>query len=168
MVYPVSAMPHYHQRRPKQTLTDTAVIDAIIGRSEHLTMAMARDGEPYLATVNHGYDAEQRCFFFHCSVKGKKADILRANPRIWGQILEDLGYRDGRCLHDYRTVQFAGTVTFVEDPDEKRRALHLMIDQLESDPERVKARFVTDKSVKGVGIGRIDVEAFTAKAGKGV
>ncbi len=161
-------MPRYHQRRPKQTLTDPAVIDAIIDRGEHLTMAMARDGEPYLATVNYGYDEDQRCFFFHCSVKGKKADVLRANPRVWGQILEDLGYRDGRCLHDYRTVQFSGSVTFVDDLAEKRRALHLMIDQLESDPGAVKARFVTDKSVRGVGIGRIDVEALTAKAGKGV
>jgi uncharacterized protein len=161
-------MPHYHQRRPKQTLTDPAVIDAVIDRGEHLTLAMARDGEPYLATVNYGWDAGQRCFFFHCAVEGRKADMLRANPRIWGQILEDLGYRDGRCLHDYRTVQFSGTVTFIDEPEEKRRALHLMIDQLESDPEPAKARFVTDKSVRKVGVGRIDVEAFTAKAGKGV
>jgi uncharacterized protein len=167
-VYAGSTMPHYHQRRPKQTLTDPAVIDAILDRGEHLTLAMAADGEPYLATVNYGYDAAQRCFFFHCSVKGKKADILRANPRVWGQILEDLGYRAGDCLHDYRTVQFSGSVTFVDDADEKRRALRLMIDQLEPDPEPVKARFVTDKSVKAVAIVRIDVEAFTAKAGKGV
>lgn len=65
-------------------------------------------------------------------------------------------------------MQFSGEVTFVADPGEKRRALNLMIDQLESDPEPIKARFVTDKSVVGVGIGRIDVDAFTAKAGKGV
>jgi uncharacterized protein len=159
-------MPPYHQRRPDQVLDDPATIQAIIDRGEHLTLAMARDGEPYLATVNYAYDEAQRCFFFHCARKGKKADFLRANPRVWGQILEDLGYRDGDCLHDFRTVQFSGTATFVEDAEEKRRALVMMIDQLESDPEPAKQRFVTDRSIRRVAIGRIDVERFSAKQGK--
>ncbi len=159
-------MPTYHQRRPDQVIDDPEAIQEVIDRGRHLTLAMSLDDEPYLATVNYGYDADQRCFFFHCAKKGKKADILRANPRVWGQVLEDLGYRDGECLHDFRTVQFAGTVTFVEHADLKRAALDLMIDQLESDPEPAKARFVTDRSVRSVAIGRIDVESFSAKAGK--
>lgn len=159
-------MPPYHQRRPDQIVDDEATIQAVIERGEHLTLAMSRDGEPYLSTVNYGYDTDRRCFFFHCAVKGKKADVLRANPVVWGQILEDNGYLPGRCLHAYLTVQFRGTAVFEEDPAAKRDALRLMIDQLEPDPEPVKARFVTDKSVRSVAIVRVDVDSFTAKQGK--
>ncbi len=159
-------MPDYHQRRPDQTLDDPEEQLAVIRRGEHLTLAMCGDDEPYLCTVNYAYDEERRAFFFHCAPAGKKVAILRANPRVWGQILEDGGYVDGRCLHAYRTVQFAGRCTFVDDLEERRRALRLMIDQLEPDPEPVKARFVTDKSVRRVAIGRVDVEAFSGKVGK--
>jgi len=159
-------MPPYHQRRTAQIVDDEATIQDVIKRGQHLTLAMARDGEPYLATVNYGYDTTERCFYFHCAVKGKKADYLRANGTVWGQILEDKGYLPGHCLHAYLTVQFRGQAVFVEDAAAKRDALHLMIDQLEPDPEPVKERFVTDKSVRSVAIVRVDVESFTGKRGK--
>jgi hypothetical protein len=159
-------MPAYHQRRPVQNLEDAGDQLAIIRRNTHLTLAMSRADEPYLCTVNYAYDEAARAFFFHCAPKGKKVAIMRSNPVVWGQILEDLGYRDGHCLHGYRTVQFRGRVTFVDDLEERRRALHLMIDQLESRPEASKARFVTRRSVRSVAIGRVYVERFSAKVGK--
>ena len=63
---------------------------------------------------------------------------LGEGVQVWGQILEDRGYVTGRCMHDFRTVQFRGRVTFLEDGDAKQRALYLMIDQLEADPETAK------------------------------
>ena len=159
-------MPRYHQRRPVQNLADTQELRAIIRRNQHLTLAMSDGDEPYLCTINYAYDEAARAFFFHCAPKGKKVAILRSNPVVWGQILEDLGYRAGHCLHGYRTVQFRGTVAFVDDLAERRRALHLMIDQLESEPGEAKARFVTRRSVRSVAIGRVDVEHFSAKVGK--
>jgi len=156
----------HHQRRPDQAITDPDEQMAIIRRCKHLTIAMARGGEPYLATVNYGYDEAARAFFFHSSTVGKKIEILRENPLVWGQIMEDLGYCDGRCQHAFRTLQFCGRVLLVEDPAEKRRALSLMIEHLERDPSAVKARFVDDRSVRGVAIGRIDVQLFSAKRGK--
>ncbi len=159
-------MPPYHQRKTDQIIDDEAAIEAVIERGQHMTLAMARDGEPYLSTVNYGYDPDQRRFYFHCALKGKKADFLRANGTVWGQILEDRGYLPGRCLHNYVTVQFRGQATFEEDAAGKRDALHRMIDQLEPDPEPLKKRFVTDKSVRGVAVVRVDVEMFSAKRGK--
>lgn len=159
-------MESYHQRRPAQVIDDPAEQREVIDTCEHLTFAMAVGDEPYLATVNYGYDEAERCFFFHCHPSGRKARMLRAQPVVWGQILQDQGYVPGRCLHAFRTVQFRGRVSFLDDDAQKRRALFLMIDQLEPDPESAKARFVDDKSVAKVAVGRIDVEGFTAKRGK--
>ncbi len=103
-------MDRYHQRRPEQTIEDWAKQLDIIQNGTHLTMAMAVGDEPYLATVNYGFDADANTFYFHCNPKGKKVDFLRQNPVVWGQILDDRGYVDGRCLHGFRTVQFRGTI----------------------------------------------------------
>jgi hypothetical protein len=46
-----------------------------------------------------------------------------ARARVWGQALIDNGYQQGSCDHLYRTAQFRGKVTFVEDQAEKIHAL---------------------------------------------
>ena len=71
-------------RRKEKTIEDAAELRAILREAKHVTLAMCRDGEPYLVTVNHGFDPERRCLYFHCAREGKKVDILRANPRVWG------------------------------------------------------------------------------------
>ena len=82
---------------------------------------------------------------------------------MYGQALKDEGYADGSCDHLYATAQFRGRVTFVNNHEEKERALKIMIHALESNPEKVIAEQVTKKSVKRVNIGRIDIEYMTGK-----
>jgi nitroimidazol reductase NimA-like FMN-containing flavoprotein (pyridoxamine 5'-phosphate oxidase superfamily) len=115
--------------------------------------------------MNHGFDEAEDCLYFHCAPTGKKIDLLRANPQIWGQALEDGGYLDGECDHAYRTVQFQGRAEFVTEMGEKRHALAIMIEQLESSPEPVKARNLEPEKIAGVCIIRVRLGAMTGKAG---
>jgi hypothetical protein len=46
---------------------------------------------------------------------------------------------------------------------EKRHALEVMIEGLEGDPGRVKAAQLTEESIKGVLIGRIDIDTMSGK-----
>ena len=139
------------------------MFQAIIQGQKYMTLAMAMDNEPYLVTLSYGYDVEANCFYFHCAAEGRKIDYLRANPVVWGQILEDHGYLEGKCSHAFRTVQFRGTVSFLDNTEEKRRALHMMVDGLEPDPGPVKQKQVTDKSLSRVTIGKVAVEFMTGK-----
>jgi len=158
-------LPAYHQRRPEKAMASEADLLEVILGQKHMTLALCRSNEPYLATVNYGYDPAERCFYFHCAARGKKVDFLRANPTVWGQVLDDRGYLPGRCDHTYRTVQFRGQAEFVEDLDDKRRALTLMIERLEPDPEPVKARLLAEERVRQVTIVRVRVLEMTGKHG---
>lgn len=158
-------MEPYHLRRSDKALTDPRDHDALLLRAEFVTLALCAEGEPYLVTVNHGYDPVARHLYFHCAPAGKKLDIIRANPKVWGQALEDLGYLQGECDHAYRTVHFSGTASVVQDFEEKRRALALMIDQLERDPGPVKARNLDEAHIRGVCIVRVDLGETTGKEG---
>ncbi|MBN1936299.1 MAG: pyridoxamine 5'-phosphate oxidase family protein [Anaerolineae bacterium] len=153
----------YHLRRQEKTIEDQDELIAIIQGQKYMTLAMCRDDEPYLVSLNYGFDPEARCFYIHCAGEGKKIDILRANPTVWGQVIEDLHYQDGKCDHFFRSVHFQGRVSFVDDIDEKRAALHLMIDALEPDPEPVEQRLVTAKSLESVTILKIAVEGWSGK-----
>ena len=153
----------YHLRRQDKALEDRAELDATLTRTRWVTLAMCRDDDPYLVVVNHGYDPTRRCLYFHCAADGRKMEVLRANPRVWGIAVEDLGYLDGECEHAFRSVMFGGRVTFLAADAEKREALEVMIRQLEPEPGPVMARTLTPARLASVTVGRVDLEVMTGK-----
>jgi hypothetical protein len=156
-------MATYHQRRPEKTITDEVELLEIIDGQGFMTLAMCKDNEPYLVTVNYGYEPDKRCFYFHCARQGKKMDFMQANPVLWGQIVEDNGYIDGECDHAFRSVEFRGRVTRLEGDDARRHAIGVMIDHLESDPAEVKKRFDKPEALAKAVVMRVDVEQMTGK-----
>ena len=159
-------MQPYHLRRAEKAITDNEDLLAIIAGQKYMTLAMCKENEPYLVTLNYGYDATANCFYFHCAGEGKKLDYLAANGAVWGQIIEDRGYLVGKCDHAFRTVHFRGTVSFLDDHEdyaEKHHALTLMIDHLEPDPEPMKQRLITEKGVTRVTVGKVTVDFMSGK-----
>lgn len=154
---------HHKLRRKEKEITDPAEMKALLAGTLYVTVAMCRNNEPYLVTLSHGYDEERNAIYFHCASEGKKIDFLKANDRVWGQAILDRGYAQGCCDHRFESVQFGGRVRFVDDPAEKRRALGVMIRQLEREPEKVEAAQVTEAAAAKVCIGRIDIESMSGK-----
>ena len=150
-------------RRKEKEITDKQELVAILEMAKYVVIAMCSGNEPYLATLSHGYDRERNCIYFHCAKEGKKIDILTVQNRVWGQALLDKGYVQGSCDHLYATTQFMGRVTFIDDVDEKKHALEVMINALEDDPQKVIEKQLTEKSIEGVQIGRIDIEYMSGK-----
>jgi len=127
------------------------------------TVALSKDGKPYLFTADYGFDRKSKSIFIHCAKKGKKVDYIESNPVVWGQVMEDLGYVQGECEHKYRTVQFKGKAELVTDLKEKRKALNIMIDRLEDDPEKGKRDLIDKSGLKNVLIIRIRIVGLSGK-----
>ena len=135
----------------------------ILEEAKYITIAMSGSDGPYLATLTHSYDSGKNAIYFHCAQEGRKVDMLRKDNRVWGQAMKDLGYVEGKCDHLYESTQFKGRVVFVDAPEEKRHALGLLIRKNDRNPEEVIASQITDKSVRRVNIGRIDIEYMSGK-----
>ncbi len=150
-------------RRKDKEITDFDEITKNLKTARYVTLAMCLNGEPYLVTLSHGYDAEKNCIYFHCAGEGKKIDILRANNLVWGQALIDGGYVQGACDHLFSTTQFRGKVTFVEDAVEKEHGLRVLIQSLEKDPEEIFRKQLIPRSIQKVKIGRIDIDYMSGK-----
>ena len=158
-------MKSWHTRHPDRAITDPTEIARIVAGQKYLTLALCAENRPYLVALSHAFDAERNCFYFHCSPSGRKLDVIRANPRVYGQVLEDCGYVAGECEHRYRTVQFEGRAEVVVDPDEKLRALRLLIERLEPSPEPVKTRLLKPERLDGVAVIRVKVTGWSGKQG---
>jgi nitroimidazol reductase NimA-like FMN-containing flavoprotein (pyridoxamine 5'-phosphate oxidase superfamily) len=158
-------MKTWHTRHPDRVIADPAEMARIVASQKFLTLALCAEDRPYLVTLSHAYDADRNCFYFHCAPTGRKLDVIRANPRVYGQVLEDCGYVAGECEHRYRTVQFEGWAETVSDPDEKLRALRLLVERLEPAPEPVKTRLLRPERLDVVAVIRVTVEGWSGKQG---
>ena len=156
-------MHSFHLRRQDKAVTDAEEIVKPLIEAEYIVLALSYEDHPYLATLSHGYDAENNCIYFHCASEGKKVEYMKANPNVWGQAIIDYGYQHGSCDHLYHTVQFSGTVSFIENIEEKKQALKLMINKLDENPELVIKKQLQPSSVVKITIGKIDIDELTGK-----
>jgi len=156
-------MPGVHMRRRDKEVTDPSELVKPLKEAAYITLALCRDNVPYIATLSHGYDEANNRVYFHCAKEGKKVDYIRENPAVWGQALIDGGYQQGSCDHLYHTTQFKGVTSFVEDPEEKRRALETMVRRLDDNPEGIIERQLRPDSISKVHIGRVDIVEMTGK-----
>ncbi|MHA1909324.1 MAG: pyridoxamine 5'-phosphate oxidase family protein [Candidatus Thorarchaeota archaeon] len=155
-------------RRKEKAIETEDEMKHILSNTLYVTVSMCQNNEPYLVTLSHGYDSNKHCIYFHCAQEGKKIDILRNNPIVWGQAIMDQGYAEGKCDHLYATTQFRGEVTFVDDFDEKKHALTVMVNQLEPEPTAVIEEQFKESSIQKVNIGRIDINYMSGKRAKEV
>jgi len=159
-------MPTYHMNRKEKEITDRGALIGILKQGKFASIGMCRGDEPYLVTMNYGYDQERNALYFHCALKGLKLDFVRSNPRVCGTVIEDRGYKIGECDQAYRSVVFWGSMYVVEDLQEKKRAIDVLLDHLEDDPDRVREKSLkSDDVYQKVGILRLDIDEMTGKQG---
>ncbi len=159
----MSGVERYHLRRKDKEIKSAKRMLDFLASQRTVTVALSRENEPYLFTADYGLERKTKSIFIHCSPKGKKVDFIRDNSAVWGQVMEDLGYAQGECDHKYRTVQFRGKASLITDMEEKRKALCVMIDQLEDDPEKGKKEFLTGKQFERVMIIKIKMTEMSGK-----
>ena len=159
-------MAKYHMKRKEKEMTDPGAFGDVLKRGKYTTVAMCRNHEPYAVTMNYGYDETRRALYFHCARTGLKIDFIRENPRVCATVIEDLGYKTGKCDHAYRSLVLWGTMATVEEEDEMMHALDILIQHLEEDPVSVRRRALAGADVlERVCILRLDIEDITGKEG---
>ncbi|MBN2328425.1 MAG: pyridoxamine 5'-phosphate oxidase family protein [Candidatus Omnitrophica bacterium] len=116
-------------RRNEKEITDKAVIDSIIRRCEVCRLGMSDNGQPYVVPLNFGYDGQ--VLYFHCAKKGRKLDILRKNNQVCLEfdMVERVVEADTACEWGtaYKSVIGFGTARLIEDAQEKKKALDLLM-----------------------------------------
>jgi nitroimidazol reductase NimA-like FMN-containing flavoprotein (pyridoxamine 5'-phosphate oxidase superfamily) len=160
-------MPKYHLHRKEKEITDQNEMIEFLKQRKYATIAMCRENEPYIVTLNYGYDKDGNALYFHCALEGLKRDFIKRNPSVCATVIEDRGYKMGECDHAYRSVVIWGRMQAVEDFHEKKHALDVMLNHLEDEPEGIKQRSLkSDEVYHQVGILRLDIEEMTGKQGQ--
>jgi nitroimidazol reductase NimA-like FMN-containing flavoprotein (pyridoxamine 5'-phosphate oxidase superfamily) len=154
-------------RRVDRQITDATRLDSILHRGRFVTIAMCQEGEPYLVTLSYGYDDERNALYFHMATTGRTTDALVSDPRVCATVIIDGGYRIGECRHLYESAVLTGRMALVDDPDEARHGMRVLLDHLEDEPGAVWERQALDREEtwRRLRVARLDVDEITGKAG---
>ena len=150
-------------KRERQ-ITDEKQIMHILDTAKVLHLGLAVDNEPYVVPLNYGYVYENHklVLYLHSAVRGKKLDMLAANPRVFFEIDCDVepfaGVKPCQYGMVYSSVMGKGVATLVEDVEEKKQAMSILMKT-----QTGKDFSFNEELVSIVAVIRIDVESFTAK-----
>ena len=152
-------------RRKNLEITDKNEIEGIIKRCRIIHIAMANDSEPYIVTVNFGFEIDDQnryVFYFHSAAEGKKIEMLRKNPRVCLSCECSAELKNAQtaceCSYAYECIVATGMVHEVADLQEKARCLALLTKhQTGRDFE------IPPKKTQNVFVGKIIVTSLTAK-----
>lgn len=151
-------------RRNDREIKDPAEIRQVLKQGTFATIALCRENEPYLVTLSYGFDPGRNALYFHCAPKGLKLDFLAQNPQACATVIEDHGYVQTECDHHYRSVVLWGVLSPAQDLAEKRHAVEVMQNHLETDPQIVRTKTpVTDASLARVVILRLTIGESSGK-----
>ena len=145
-------------------ITDPDQIARILDTAKVLHLGLAVKDEPYVVPMNYGYTMEEGklILYLHSAVKGKKLDMLQANPKVFFSIDCDRDPFEGRvaCQYGlaYSSIMGRGTAVIVEDVEEKKQAMTLLMKT-----QTGKDFTFEDRLVSIVAVIRIDVEEYAAK-----
>ena len=118
-------------RRPEKQMAHRARIDALIRASRACRLGMSDGNQPYVVPLCFGYDGT--ALYFHSARDGRKLDILHRNPRVCVEFdaMGEVTEAEDACSWGlaYQSVIAFGTAQLVDDPEEKRKGLHLLMAQ---------------------------------------
>lgn len=151
--------------RREREVTDRDEIMGILDRGKVVHVGMIDGDAPYVVPMNYGYildESGRLTLYLHGARAGRKLDVIRANPKVFVEIDTDIVPFEGEhaCQYGtcYSSVMGDGTAEIVEDGEEKKKALAvLMKTQTGKDFE------FTDKMTAIVAVIKITVPEITAK-----
>ena len=150
-------------KRERQ-VTDENQIRHILDTAKVLHLGLAVNDEPYVVPMNYGYTMEEGklVLYMHSALKGKKLDMMRANPKVFFEMDCDWVPFEGEkpCQYGlgYSSIMGCGTAQIVEDVEEKIKAMAALMKT-----QTGKDFSFNERLVSVVAVTRIDVEEYTAK-----
>nr|MBQ8244517.1 pyridoxamine 5'-phosphate oxidase family protein [Oscillospiraceae bacterium] len=102
--------------RAKQQLSRQECLRLLQGEPRGVLSILGDDGYPYGLPIDHWYNSEDGCLYFHSGKTGHKIDAMSRCPKA-SFCVYDAGYReDGDWALHIKSVIVFGRIEFIEDP----------------------------------------------------
>ena len=144
----------------RKIIEDRETIEAIIRSASVCRIGLSDDGQPYVVPVCFGY--EDGTLYFHSAPRGRKLDILRKNDAVCCEfdVDQEIVRAQDACEWSvrYRSVIAFGRASIIEDVEEKRRALDVIVAHYGGQPQAYP-----EATLGRTAVVKVRIETMTGK-----
>ena len=147
-------------RKKEKEITEKSEIEAVIQKATVCRIGMSDNNIPYIVPMCFGY--QEDAIYVHGSLKGKKTDILKKNQNVCfefdinTEVVE--GEKACKWSMKYKSVIGFGKAIFLNELDDKRKALNIIMNQYSDRPFDFLEKAISETSVI-----KIEIESMTGK-----
>lgn len=142
----------------EMTLEDTK---QLLERGEYGVLSLVSPNQsPYGVPMSYSVDAMN--IYLHCASEGQKIDYIQNNPQACFTIVGSTQILQSKFTTHYESVIATGTLTFVDDPSEKEKALMGLINKYS--PDFVdEGRAYISRSLSETTVLKLSISALSGK-----
>lgn len=161
------SLPTAHQRKPQYTRGETWM-RAFLHRGQVAHLGTVWDGQPFVTPTNYYFDEPGHRLIFHSNINGRLRANIEHQPRVCAEISEMGRYLPSNVALEFgvqfRSVMVFGEAHLLEDQEEQRRLLHLLIAKYFAPMELGKDyRPVTDAELKRTSVYELCIHSWSGK-----
>jgi uncharacterized protein len=147
-------------RRNEKEIKDPAALRAVIQQSTVCRVGLSDGNRPYIVPLCFGY--EEGFLYFHAAHEGQKIEIIKKNSCVCFEFEANAAVVEEQQACDwgmrYQSVIGFGTAVFLEDVEEKRRALEIIMRQYSK-----RSFSFPEQALAGTTVIRVAIESMTGK-----
>lgn len=112
--------------RKNKQISDEECLELLTKETRGILSVNGDDGYPYGMPMNHFYNAEDGCIYFHCGRNGHRVDALSKSDKVSFCVCEQGCREDGDWAYNVRSVIVFGRMQIVDDLTEVTRIARLL------------------------------------------
>lgn len=112
--------------RKNKQISDEECLELLTKETRGILSVNGDDGYPYGMPMNHFYNAEDGCIYFHCGRNGHRVDALSKSDKVSFCVCEQGCREDGDWAYNVRSVIVFGRMQIVDDLTEVARIARLL------------------------------------------
>ena len=125
-------------RRKNKRIPDGECIELLARESRGFLSVNGEDGYPYVMPMNHFYDPDSGCIYFHCGKGGHREDALLRSDKVSFCVCEG-GVREGEdWAYTVRSVIVFGRMEITDDYEEVVRVATALSRKFTDDEAYIK------------------------------
>jgi len=103
--------------RKNKQIPFSECIELLTNETRGVLSVNGDDGYPYGMPMNHFYNTDDGCIYFHCGLRGHRIDALRSSEKVSFCVFEKGLADDGDWALNVRSVVIFGKIEIIDDID---------------------------------------------------
>ena len=126
-------------KRKNKQISNEECLELLKKETRGVLSVNGDDGYPYAMPMNHFYNADDGCIYFHCGKSGHRIDSLSRSGKVSFCVFEQ-GYRgEDEWAYNVRSVIVFGRMEIIDDMDDIVRITTALCHKFTHDEDYIKS-----------------------------